>query len=116
MLLIAMQDSLKAWRALGFESFPEFFDESYDEEPDPMKRMEVLKLEITKLNNRPIQELHDIYNHPAMIEKLKHNKQVFNNLIKQDPLMRWSPIHNLYEKGSKYIGLNPHLDEIYLDK
>ena len=116
MLLLAMQDSLKAWRALGFESFPEFFDESYDDEPDPEKRMEKVKLEITKLNNRPIQELHDLYNHPSMIEKLKHNRQVFNNLVKQDPLMKWSPIQNLYEKGSKYIGLNPLLDEIYLDK
>ena len=116
MLIVGMKHSLKTWRDLGFKSFPEFFDESYDDIEDPEIRLSKVLEEILKLQSMPIEELHSIYNSPAMIEKLKHNKSVFNKFIKNDPLMQWAPLHKLYNKDSKNIGLNPHLDEIYLDK
>jgi hypothetical protein len=116
MLMVGMKDSLKVWRALGFKSFPEFFDESYDECADDDTRLSMVLEEILKIQSMPIEELHSIYHSPTMIEKLKHNKSVFNKFVRDDPLMQWAPLHKLYKKGSQHIGLNPHLDEIYLDK
>ena len=53
---------------------------------------------------------------PDMIKKLKHNKSVFNRFVREDPSMQYTKLHKLYEKPWIDIGLNPLLDEIYLDK
>ena len=63
-----------------------------------------------------VETLHEIYHSPDMIKKLKHNKSVFNRFVRQDPSMQYTKLHKLYEKHWIDIGLNPLLDEIFLDK
>ena len=48
-------------RKLGFKTFEPFIDESYDEEIDPYKRMEKIEIEIEKLKNKTIEEIHNWY-------------------------------------------------------
>ena len=116
MLIAGMQGSLKVFKELGFESFPEFFDESYDDIENDESRLNKINKEIFKLQSMPIETLHEIYHSPGMIKKLKHNKSVFNRFVREDPSMQYTKLHKLYEKPWIDIGLNPLLDEIYLDK
>jgi hypothetical protein len=48
-------------KKLGFKTFEPFIDESYDEEIDPYKRMEKIEIEIAKLKNKTIEEIHNWY-------------------------------------------------------
>jgi len=116
MLIVGMQGSLRVFKELGFESFPEFFDESYDDELNPVTRMEKIKTEIKKLQDMPLSNLHDLYHSKPVQEKLIHNKQQFNKYIRLDPLCNMVKLDKLYKPNTPFIGLNPHLDEIYLDK
>ena len=48
-------------RELEFETFPEFFDESYDEIENPIERMNTIVKEIKKICSLSLEELHDRY-------------------------------------------------------
>jgi hypothetical protein len=48
---------LKAVRNMGFETFDGFIDESYDEEFDDMKRLEMIVNEIKRISAIPIEDL-----------------------------------------------------------
>lgn len=106
MLLVGLPNSLKTWRRLGFESFPEFFDESYDVEYDDVKRMEMLQHEIEKFCNKDIKEIHALYNSDAVQQKLKRNKQNFYKLIRENRSWEWA-------KFKYQSGLNPAVDEVF---
>jgi hypothetical protein len=60
-------------RKLGFKTFEPFIDESYDEEIDPYKRMEKIEIEIVKLKNKTIEEIHNWYY--SIIDVLLYNQQ-----------------------------------------
>ena len=49
---------LKYLRSIGFHTFPEFFDESYDDEVDDHKRMLMVVDEVHRICNLPIEEIH----------------------------------------------------------
>ena len=63
-------------RELEFETFPEFFDESYDEIENPIERMNTIVKEIKKICSLSLEELHDRYYN--IFAKLEHNR---NRLI-----------------------------------
>jgi hypothetical protein len=74
---------------LGFETFPEFFDESYDLILDNSKRLGVILENIKRLCELDISEIHLMYqsvkpkllhNHNLLMELFKSNK-IFNELI-----------------------------------
>ncbi len=48
-IVLGNPGSLRLLRAYGFRSFPEMFDESYDEEPDPRRRFEMVFGQIERL-------------------------------------------------------------------
>ena len=116
MLLASTCDSLKSWRKAGFESFPEIFNESYDDETRPKYRMDKILKEISRINNLTPKQCHNLYHQPIVIEKLRHNKEVFNKYVRENTIHTWYDIGKLYKEGKWQIGLNPHLDEIFLDK
>jgi len=60
-------------RKLGFKTFEPFIDESYDEEIDSYKRMEKIEIEIVKLKNKTIEEIHNWYY--SIIDILLYNQQ-----------------------------------------
>jgi len=61
---------------MGFETYPEFFDESYDEIENPKERMSTIVKEIKKICSLSFEELHDRYYN--IFDKLEHNR---NRLI-----------------------------------
>jgi hypothetical protein len=65
--------SLKTLQNYGFKTFHPYIDESYDNEPDPKKRLLMLEQELVKFVNRPIQEIHDWYY--SIIDILLYNQK-----------------------------------------
>lgn len=65
--------ALKTLKDLGFKTFSPFIDESYDEEPDPLKRMKLAGDQVIQLNNMPINKLHEWYY--SITDILIHNQK-----------------------------------------
>lgn len=63
--------SLAAVRALGFQTFPELFDESYDDEPSPPRRFEMAFAEFVRLCRMDEAELARL--EASIVEKLEFN-------------------------------------------
>ena len=53
--------TLAELKRLGFKTFEPFIDESYDLEIDPKKRIRKIEIEIEKLKNKSIEEIHEWY-------------------------------------------------------
>ena len=106
MLIAGLPNSLKTWRRLGFESFPEFFDESYDSETDDHKRMQMILAEVDKFCNRDIAEIHALYYSDTVQQKLKRNKQNLYKMIRENRHWAWTNFK--YQQG-----LNPLLDDVF---
>ena len=116
MLIVGQAGALQVWKDLGFKSFPEFFDESYDKEQNPDKRMDMLKVQIKRYAEMTPEGVHKLYHDPDVQAKLIHNKLKFNEYVRRDDLLQWTNLATLFKPGKDYVGLNPHLDEIFLDK
>ena len=71
--------TLKTLKDLGFETFPEFFDERYDNIKNADIRMKMILNNVKRLCALPIEEIHNLYQ--SVIPKLIHNR---NLLIKMD--------------------------------
>jgi hypothetical protein len=65
--------TLAELKRLGFKTFEPFIDESYDLEINPQKRMEKIEIEIAKLKNKSIEEIHNWYY--SIIDILIYNKK-----------------------------------------
>ena len=65
--------TLKELKKLGFETFPEFFDESYDDELDPIKRMNMIVSNVKNICELSREEVHNIYQ--SVKPKLLHNRK-----------------------------------------
>ena len=63
--------TLKHMRSIGFKTFGDFWDESYDEEENNDKRFEKVFNLLIKFDKMPIEELHKLY--IDMIPILKYN-------------------------------------------
>ena len=71
--------TLKTLKDLGFETFPEFFDERYDNIKNSEIRMKMILNDVKRLCEMPIEEIHNLYQ--SVIPKLIHNR---NLLIQMD--------------------------------
>ena len=76
---------LKYLRELGFKTFPELFDESYDEIEDYTERMKFVTLEIHRVINMSFDELHDIY--MQLLPTIKHNQLVMKKIDKEQMVL-----------------------------
>jgi hypothetical protein len=75
-IMVSNPGVLKHLKSMGFKTFPEFFDESYDEIENPTERMNIIVNEIKKICSLSLEELHDRYYN--IFDKLEHNR---NRLI-----------------------------------
>jgi len=75
---------LEYLRENGFETYPELFDESYDNDGDPQKRIEIILEEVKRLCNMDKDELQKIYE--SVLWKVDHNRNNMKN-YKEDPLI-----------------------------
>ncbi len=74
-LLFGSVGALTHLRKMGFETFPDWFDESYDSEPDLRKRYQLVLQNIQSLCQKDLKDLHKLYQNSW--EKLEHNWQHF---------------------------------------
>ena len=69
--------TLEYLRSRGFKTFPELFDESYDEIEDDYSRFMFIMNEVERVCNLPEEELHERY--VSILPKIEHNQQIFYN-------------------------------------
>lgn len=88
---VAEHGTTKVMQQLGFKTYSEFWDESYDAIRDPVDRInaviDVLK-DLIKLNAQERQELWQ-----KMVPTLQYNQQLILEL-KEIPRLNWSDYHN----------------------
>jgi len=78
---VAYPGALALLQSLGFRTFHPFIDESYDNEPNEARRMNMILAEIHRLCNMSIEQIHEwywqmeeilIHNHNHVLEIYKH--------------------------------------------
>lgn len=72
--------TLDVIKKMGFETFPEFFDERYDDIENSEIRMKMILSNVNRLCELPIEEIHDLYQ--SVIPKLIHNRNLLIDLFK----------------------------------
>ena len=84
-LVVGLPRTYMHLRSLGYTTFPEFWDESFDIEEDDTIRLELIKRQIINYLEKPFEEIHDIFWSKQVQEKLEHNKNLFLTTAKNDP-------------------------------
>lgn len=82
--------ALELLRQLGFETFNEIFDESYDKIENPQLRLETIFREMLRIANLDSNELQAMYS--KIIPVLKHNHNVF-----------WNELPSKYKKDIQIV-------------
>lgn len=75
-VIVGAPKSLKQIKRLGYETFPEIFNESYDDIESDGERMDFIISDIVRVMNNKT-ALHKKY--CSVWDKLKHNRQIFLN-------------------------------------
>jgi hypothetical protein len=74
-MLLGSIGTMKYLQDEGYHTFSEMFDESYDSEPDLIKRIDLIADNIERLASLPKTKLYDIIE--SIKPKLKENKELF---------------------------------------
>jgi hypothetical protein len=77
--------TLKHLRSLGYKTFHDYWDESYDEIGDPVERMNAICDLIEDLNKRSVNDLLSLTNDMKNI--LLHNQNIINERRPEQPVM-----------------------------
>lgn len=77
-IIVGPPHCLEYLRKLGFQTFLDFWDESYDQEENHSKRLEKIFNLIDCINKKSIDELNKLYK--ELIPKLDYNREVVKNL------------------------------------
>jgi hypothetical protein len=80
-IVVGLKGTLALLRELGFMTFSQLIDESYDNEKDPTKRLAMAMVEVDKLNSYNIHELQNMYN--ELNDILDYNREHYLNLFRQ---------------------------------
>tara|TARA_B100002019_G_scaffold282824_2_gene288519 strand:- start:708 stop:1994 length:1287 start_codon:yes stop_codon:yes gene_type:complete len=86
-LIMATPGSVSLMRDLGFKSFPQVFDESYDDIEEPSKRFYAITQEVKKICKMPKQELIERVNDCR--DNILHNQQVLFNMDINDTFLKF---------------------------
>jgi len=82
-ILVAPPFTLKYLREQGFQTFSDFWDESYDECVDHERRMWMIFNLIDEIENTPIDDLRELYK--AMQPVLQHNyERLLDTVLAED--------------------------------
>ena len=74
-ILMAQPGTLKYLKRVGYETFPEMFDESYDTIENPVERYQAVLDQVINWTNLPKEEKKQRYN--SVIPKLRRNRKLF---------------------------------------
>jgi hypothetical protein len=78
-IMVGPPKTLEYMRSMGFKTFSDFWDESYDECINHEDRLAMIFKVIQELDEKPIHELRKMYNEMAYI--LEHNFDIANSII-----------------------------------
>lgn len=79
---VGFQGALALLRELGFRTFSPYIDESYDDEPNQVKRLDMIYAEVKRLLSMSQEEIHNWY--WSMEDILIHNHNHYLNFCKTD--------------------------------
>jgi hypothetical protein len=71
-MLLSTQGSLAYLRSYGFRTFDQFWDESYDDEPDIFLRCEKIAMELHRLDRMSLSQKNDMWH--SMLDVVEHNR------------------------------------------
>jgi hypothetical protein len=77
-IMVGPYKSLDRLKNMGFKTFEMIIDESYDMEPDPLQRFEMIKNEIIKISKLSVDEMESI--HKELYPILIHNRNNIKNI------------------------------------
>jgi hypothetical protein len=89
--------ALKKLKELGFKTFDDIIDESYDNELDAVKRFMMAKAEVLKLKAMTMNDIHKLYY--SVVEKLIHNQQFISTYLEYDPLNELEKLKNIKSRS-----------------
>lgn len=99
-ILAGPPHSLEYLRSYGFQTFSEFWDESYDQEMDPHRRLEKIAKLVADLNKLDLSKLEELL--VKMNEVLEHNYNHFYNklpgIVKSELLSNLEKAATAYEQ------------------
>ena len=81
-IIVGQYGHLEKLREMGFQTYPELFDESYDLIENPKDRIEFILDEIERLCNMDKNKLEEIYN--SVIWKVDYNRNIMLNFKDDD--------------------------------
>lgn len=90
-ILLAPPHTLKYIKESGYQTFSDFWDESYDEIEDHGERLRKILELIKSLLDKPIEELRNVYQ--QMLPVLEHNRKLHKELT-QTPNYKYTEYHN----------------------
>lgn len=82
-ILVGVQGLYSYIKKNGYETYPELFDESFDDIMDPVKRFEKILLSLDSFYKTPKQKITDIISSDFFIDKLIHNRDNLENRLKE---------------------------------
>lgn len=85
-IFLSFPGALEELKKLGFKTFHPYIDESYDQETDYIKRMNMIFNEIQKLTSLSKEELHNWY--WSMEDILKHNRAHLFTIYKNESISK----------------------------
>jgi|15BtaG_2_1085339.scaffolds.fasta_scaffold01117_4 hypothetical protein len=95
-LFLGQVGALDCLRSDGFETFPEFFDESYDQIEDPLERIYKVTDEVKKLCRLTLEELHTKYY--SIEDKLIHNMDHYHHLCMEQRRLPGKVLLKMYKR------------------
>ena len=81
-LLLGGYGTLSQMRDLGFETFPELFDESYDDIKSASDRFNKVLENVESVCRMDKHKLNELY-HNELVDKVKYNQDLFLNFDRE---------------------------------
>jgi hypothetical protein len=97
-LIIGCMGTLDYLRKIGYETFPEMFDESYDEETNVLKRLLMIIDEIENFCLLDTKEKHNRFK--KIYDKLIHNHNLFHNVFPERNVKEFKNIFTIIKNDN----------------
>lgn len=81
-ILYGNYKSLEKLHEMGYETFGQWWDESYDLIEDPIRRLQAVSNTIEQVASFSLEDLHKIYESSEMQKILEHNREVYQACVR----------------------------------
>jgi hypothetical protein len=92
-ILFSGYKNLEKFKEFGFKTFDKWWDESYDNEPIMLERVKKIVAILSELDNLSDSQLIDL--RKEMLPVLKHNKQVYLDIVSRSKYLSGQPMYDL---------------------